>query len=135
MSKLTDTLHEMGLHNTLSLLTVCPVKASISYATEHPHAFGHKDHRIVVWVLGKDGKPRSKTLRPHPGGRTAKENRDAHLEAAAAFFQEEIWKGEGSVEWVRDPFTEHGWQWITKDSYEAVMGLVKAHRAAKKAQV
>lgn len=134
MSKLTDALNEMGIRNTDDLVErFGQPKAYLTYETQHAHAFGHSDYRIAVRWLGSDKKFRTKTLRPRIYGEGAKGTRERHLEYMLQWLKDhtETW---GSIEWVRDPFTQDGWQWIPKSVREAMDEAVKAHQVAKKTE-
>jgi hypothetical protein len=136
MSKLVEDLRAMGIRNTLDIMKRADLKVAMFYNTEHPHAFGHKDYRVAIHFITSEGKHKTKTLRrpDFPDFRmgTAKENRERFFEAARKYFDEKMWRGEGTVEWVRDPFTAYGWQWIPKRTHDALMAEVKAWRAAQK---
>jgi hypothetical protein len=136
MSKLTEDLRAMGIRNTLEIMQHADLKVAMFYHTEHAHAFGHKDYRVVIRFIDREGNPRVKTLRrsdlPDIQMGTAKENRERFFEGARKYFDEKMWRGEGTVEWVRDPFTAYGWHWIPKRTHDALMAEVKAWRAAQR---
>jgi hypothetical protein len=133
MSKLTDDLVSMGFRTTRDLAWRGPVQVYIGYAVNHPHAYGYTDHRVTVYRRTGTGEVRFKELRPGGAG-AAKENRERHLAAAIEYYGKFPQVGYSEVEWVRSPFTEHGWYWIPKQTYDAVMADVKTWRAEQKAK-
>lgn len=132
MSKLTDELEAMGFRTTRDLVRLGEVKSYIAYNTEHPHALGWKDYWVKVYFLFDDGRVTYKEIRHVRGGSTAKANRDAHLNVAIEYYDKR--KDTVPVEWVRSPFTDEGWYWIPKQTYDHVMELVKAWRKEQRAQ-
>lgn len=129
MSKLTTELSAMGFRTTRDLARLGPIRHYLDYRTQHAHAFGHSDHRITAYFLMDDGSVRMKELRPGGHG-TAKENREKHLAEAVKYYDNR--PDTETVEWVRSPFTEQGWYWLPKPTYDHVMDLVKAWRKEQK---
>jgi hypothetical protein len=135
MSRLADDLRAMGIRNTLEIMKRAEVKVVMFYNTQHPHANGYTDHRISIHFITSKGAHKSRTLRRTEldvSYGTAKENREQFFEGGRKWFNEKLWRGEGTIEWVRDPFTEQGWQWIPKQTHDALMADVKAWRAEQK---
>lgn len=133
MSKLSEELSAMGYRVTKDLALLGPVRCYIDYNIHHPHALGWHEYWVKVVFLNEDGTGKFKKLDGLRSGGSAKENRDAHFNAAVEYYNRRA--GSEPVEWVRSPLALYGdWEWIPKPTYDHVMELVKARRKEQKAK-
>lgn len=121
MSKYTDDLEAaLGLVNEymISHRYGCP---RIVFSTQHPHAFGTRDHRVEVTFLREGKWFQSKPIRIREG-RDLAESRKAHLKAAVEWAEK---AGLGIEEWVPSGFAN---SWIPKPVKDQIMADLKAWR-------
>lgn len=126
MSKYTDDVYAAtGIVNPWMLREKyrCPV---LYFHTQHPHAFGTRDHRSEVHFY-RGGEPRkSKPIRVRDQGGSLASSREAHLQAAIEWAEK---KDLGVEEWVPS-----GWPgaWIPKLVKDQLMVELKEWRRQQK---
>lgn len=124
MSKYTDDLEKaLGVVNPvmLSRYYQCPL---IIFNTQHPHAFGTRDHRAEVRHFRDRSWWTSKPIRIRGCG-GLQESRTAHLEAAITWAQK---RDLGVEEWVTTGFAN---SWIPKAVKAELAADLKKWRAAQ----